>query len=106
MAFSAILSQHVGVLISKVIVPARRQAGFSVLLKILLELNQRETSEPAQVIVIYPVGWRIFSHGGNILEVIKVVFMKFDLWIVELLNTLALIHNVGFVVADAKVIYF
>jgi hypothetical protein len=72
--------------------------------EVLFELNQCETPEPAQIVVIYPVGRRILGHGRDILEVIKVVLMKFNFAIIELLNTLALIHRVGFLVADAKVI--
>jgi hypothetical protein len=76
----------------------------SVLLKILFEFNQRKTSEAAYI-VIYPVGRRIFSHGGNIFEIVKVVFAESELRIIERLDALALIHIVGFEIADAKVSY-
>jgi len=70
----------------------------------LFEFNQRKTPETAYI-VIYPVGRRIFSHGWNIFEIVKVVLVESDLRIIERLDALALIHIVGFEIADAKVSY-
>jgi hypothetical protein len=65
-----------------------------ILLKILFEFYQAETSETTQI-MINTIGCRVFCHGRSILEIIKQILSEVHLGIPELLDTLALIHNMG-----------
>jgi hypothetical protein len=77
----------------------------SVLLKVLLEFNECKAPETAQI-VIYPVRWWIQGHGGDILKIVKVILVEFNLKVIEFLDTLALIHISRFCGSRCKSILY
>jgi hypothetical protein len=74
-----------------------------IFLKILLEFYQAKTPVTTQI-MINTICSRIFCHGRRILKIIEKILGKVYLGIPELLDTLALIHNVGVKLVGAKVI--
>jgi hypothetical protein len=65
-----------------------------IFLEILFKFNQTETSVATQI-MINTIGSRIFCHRRGILEFIEQILREVHLGIPELLDTLALIHNIG-----------
>lgn len=54
--------------------------------------------------MIHPVRGRIFSHGRYVLEFVEKVFVEVHVQIIELLDTLTLVHMARVEWVDAKVI--
>jgi len=54
--------------------------------------------------VVNPIGGRILSHGGNVLKFVEQVFVEVHLQVIELLDTLTLVHFSMVEWVDAKVI--